>query len=63
MKQHIHSVKSKISKWEEDLKKTFGQKLENELRKAGFELRGHYPLLKVSFYTLEVELENFKVLI
>lgn len=59
----IQSMKSKIPVWEKDVKKTFGQKLENELKKAGFELRGHYPLLKVSFYTLEVDLENFKVLI
>jgi len=63
IKQHIGDVKSKIPEWEKNIKKTFGQKLENELRKAGFELKGHYPLLKVSFYTLEVDLENFKVLI
>ena len=61
VEQYIQSVKSRIPKWEEDVKKTFGQNLENELRKAGFELRGHYPLLKISFYTLEVDLENFKV--
>lgn len=59
----IQSIKSKVVKWEEDVRKTFGQKLEDGLRKAGFELRGNYPLLKVSFYTLEVDLENFKVLI
>jgi len=63
MEKFIQSIKSKVIEWEEDTKKTFGQKLENELRKLGFELRGHYPLLKVSFYTLEVDLENFKVLI
>ncbi len=63
IERHIGDVKSKIPEWEKNIKKTFGQKLENELRKAGFELKGHYPLLKVSFYTLEVDLENFKVLI
>lgn len=63
IEQHIRDIKSKIPEWEENVKKTFGQNLENELRKAGFELKGHYPLLKVSFYTLEVDLENFKVLI
>lgn len=63
IEEHIQSIKSKVVEWEEDARKTFGQKLENELRKVGFELRGHYPLLKVSFYTLEVDLENFKVLI
>ncbi|MDF2955701.1 MAG: hypothetical protein OD815_001317 [Candidatus Alkanophagales archaeon MCA70_species_2] len=61
IEQHIRDIKSKIPEWEENVKKTFGQNLENELKKVGFELRGHYPLLKVSFYTLKVDLENFKV--
>jgi len=61
IEQHIGGIKSKIPEWEENAKKTFGQNLENELRKVGFELRGHYPLFKVSFYTLKVDLENFKV--
>jgi len=56
-------MRSKVIKWEDDAKKTFGQKLENELIKAGFELKGHYPLIKVSFYTIEVDLENFNVII
>ncbi len=63
VERYIQSMNSKVIKWEEDAKRNFGQKLENELRERGFELRGHYPLLKVSFYTLEVDLENFKVLI
>jgi len=63
VERYIQSMNSKVIKWEEDAKRNFGQKLENELREGGFELRGHYPLLKVSFYTLEVDLENFKVLI
>ena len=61
IEQHIGDVKSKIPKWEENIKKTFGQNLEHELRKVGFELRGHYPSLKVLFYTLKIDLENFKV--
>jgi len=61
LERHIGDIKSKISEWEENVKKTFGQKLEHELRKIGFVLRGHYPLLKVSFYTLKVDLENLKV--
>lgn len=63
VKQYIESVKSKIPEWEENVKKTFGQNLEKELSKAGFEVRGSYPLLKVSFYTLKVDFENFKVVI
>jgi len=61
IKQHIGGIKSKIFEWEKNIKKVFGQKLEHELKKIGFELRGNYPLLKVSFYTLKVDLENFKV--
>ena len=61
IEQRIGGIKSKIPEWEENAKKTFGQNLENELRKVGFELRGHYPLFKVSFYTLKVDSENFKV--
>jgi len=61
--QYVEDVKSNIPMWEESVKRNFGQRLENELRKIGFELRGHYPLLKASFYTLEVDLENFRVLI
>jgi len=61
--QYIQSVKSKISDWEEETRRNFGQKLEEGLKKEGFELRGHYPLLKVSLYTLEVNFENSKVLI
>jgi len=59
--QHIGDIKLKIPEWEENVKKTFGQNLECELKKIGFELTGHYPLLKVSFYSLKVDLEKFKV--
>lgn len=61
IEQYIGDIKSKIPEWEKNVKKTFGQNLEYELGKIGFELRGHYPLLKISFYTLKVDLENFKV--
>ncbi|AGB05086.1 hypothetical protein AciM339_1224 [Aciduliprofundum sp. MAR08-339] len=63
IEEDVQSIKSRVAEWEEEAKNTFGQKLEEDMRKMGFELRGHYPLLKVSFYTLEVDLENFKVLI
>ncbi len=61
--QRIEDIKSKIPQWEQGVRNIFGQKLENELNKMNFELKGHYPLLKVSFYTLEVDSDNFKVLI
>jgi hypothetical protein len=63
IEQHINDIRSKIAVWEEEIKDKFGINLENELKKMGFELAGHYPLLKTSFYTLQVDLDNFKVII
>ncbi|MGB9631505.1 MAG: hypothetical protein ACPL09_05980, partial [Candidatus Methanodesulfokora sp.] len=63
IEQYIEDLKSRITIWEDEAKKRFGLSLEEELKKVGFELRGHYPLLRASFYTLQVDLENFKVII
>jgi len=41
----------------------FGIELEKELKKIGFDLRGHYPLLKTMFYTLDVDFDQGKVTI
>jgi hypothetical protein len=57
IEQHIQPVKSKIPEWEEKAKKSFGQRLEQALQQLGFELKGHYPTLKVSFYTLKMDLD------
>ncbi|NIA10044.1 MAG: hypothetical protein GWP10_10030 [Nitrospiraceae bacterium] len=46
-----------------DIRRTFGTELENELKNAGFDLRGHYPLLKTMFYTLDVDFDQGKVTI
>lgn len=43
------------------IRQTFGAELENELKKIGFSLEGHYPLLKTMFYTLDVDFEHNKV--
>nr|MDO8063063.1 hypothetical protein [Candidatus Freyrarchaeum guaymaensis] len=61
--RYVEGVKSRIPGWEEEVKDSFGRKLDEELRKSGFELRGQYPFLKVAFYTLKMSLEDFKVLI
>ena len=45
----------------ESQKKSFGQRLEQALQQLGFELKGHYPTLKVSFYTLKMDLDNNNV--
>ncbi len=61
VEQHIQPVKLKIPEWEEKAKKSFGQRLEKALQQLGFELKGHYPTLKVSFYTLKIDLDNNNV--
>jgi uncharacterized ubiquitin-like protein YukD len=43
------------------IRQTFGAELEKELTKIGFNLEGHYPLLKTMFYTLDVDFEHNKV--
>jgi len=58
IEQHIiQPIKSKIPELEEKAKKSFGQNLEQTLKKEGFELKGHYPTLKVMFYTFKVDLD------
>jgi len=63
LEQHFQPIKAKIPEWEELVHKSFGQKLEEALQQSGFELEGHYPNLKVLFYTLEVNLDNNTVAI
>jgi len=63
LKEYLQIEKNKITEWEVKAKKAFGQELENLLKANGFEMSGIYPLLKVTFYTLEVNLENFNVII
>lgn len=58
-----HYEESKIPKWEDEVKKKFGYELEEKLKGIGFELTGHYPLIKVAFYTLEVNFNNLSVII
>jgi len=41
-------------------KTTFGKNLEKELEQLGLTLSGHYPLLKVLFYTIETDFEERK---
>ena len=43
------------------IRQTFGIELEDELKKIGFNLEGHYPLLKTMFYTLDADFEQNKV--
>ncbi len=46
-----------------NIKTKFGKELETELEKIGFDLRGHYPLIKTGNYTLDVDFEQSKVTI
>ena len=63
VEQRIQPVKSTMPEWEEQAKKSFGQRLEDALKEVDFELTGHYPLLKVLFYTLEVKLDADSVVV
>lgn len=44
-----------------DIRQAFGREIERELNKIGFDLEGHYPLLKTMFYVLEVDFDDNKV--
>jgi len=44
-----------------DVKHQFGAEIEKELAKIGFDLKGHYPLLKTGIYTLDVDQDQVKV--
>jgi len=63
VEERIRPVKSMMHGWEEQAQKSFGQRLEDALKQVDFELSGHYPLLKVMFYTIEVKLETNGVII
>ncbi|KKN16995.1 hypothetical protein LCGC14_0970330 [marine sediment metagenome] len=51
----------KISEWKEKFKRNFGIELENLLKIIGFELKGNYPLLKTSLYSLEIDFDKSQV--
>jgi len=61
--QYIKLVEQRVLELEALSKKTFGKELEEELKQVGFRLEGHYPLLKSSFYTLEVNFDKSSVTI
>ena len=46
-----------------EFRQKFGQELETELKKIGFDLRGQYPLLKTGMYTLDIDFDQNKVAI
>jgi len=58
----VEDIKAKIPDLEEKLKGKFGHELDIALQEVGkeynFKLKGHYPELRVLFYTLELRLEN-----
>lgn len=61
--QYIQLVRQRVLELEVLSRKTFGKELEEELKQEGFRLEGHYPLLKSSFYTLEVNFDKSTVTI
>jgi len=56
----INRRKAEIHELEGKLRRKFGHDLDLALQEVekGFRLRGHYPELRVMFYTLELKLEN-----
>lgn len=60
---YLQSVRQKVLELDMLSRKTFGKELEEELKGVGFKLKGHYPLLKTSFYTLEVNFDKSTVTI
>lgn len=63
VEQRIQPVTSKIPEWEEQARKIFGQKFKYALKQVDSELDGNYPLFKVLFYTLDVNLDNSNAII
>lgn len=54
----VSEITSRLQDDKVESKRTFGIKLENLLRDRGFELTGHYPILKTSFYIIEVDFDK-----
>jgi hypothetical protein len=67
LREEIASINAcyqeQIPDWEERTKKAFTQELEGVLEEAGYLLRGDYTRLMVSLFTLELDLDNLKVII
>ncbi len=53
----IEHAKGELEKAKEDFRFRFGQQLKELLQKDGKQLRGQYPLLKIGFYTLNLNFE------
>ncbi|RKY04642.1 hypothetical protein DRP77_03290 [Candidatus Poribacteria bacterium] len=54
----IERVRSSYQEWVEELEGKLGGELEELLREKGFSLKGHYPELRTSFYTIELDFEK-----
>jgi len=53
----IDHAREELEKAKEDFRFQFGQQLTEILQKEGKKLRGQYPLLKIDFYTLQLNFE------
>ncbi len=58
---YVQSFHPKISEWKEKFKRKFGTELEKLIKKIGFELKGNFPLLKTSIYSLEIDFDKSQV--
>ncbi len=60
---YLQALFLEISEWREKFKKKFGLKLEELLKKIGFELKGSYPVLNTSFFSIETNFDRGNVVI
>lgn len=55
------SYRNELLAFREEQVKQFGVRLENELRKQGLELTGHYPELHAGVFTIEINRDKWKI--
>ncbi|MHA1284368.1 MAG: hypothetical protein ACTSQP_17855 [Promethearchaeota archaeon] len=58
LERYLNEVQSKLDEWKEKFKINFGKELRNLIKEMGLNLEGHYPLLKSSFFTFEIDFEK-----
>lgn len=63
IEQWLKEYESEITTYEEKLRKEFGIRLEEALKRLGFSLTGNYPKYKAGLFTIEVSFERDKAIV
>ncbi|MHA1195949.1 MAG: hypothetical protein ACTSRH_08430 [Promethearchaeota archaeon] len=58
LENYFNKVQENLGEWKEKFKINFGKSLKNQIKEMGLNLEGHYPLLKSSFFTFEIDFER-----